>query len=204
MTAVVMPVYNEATARVYASLEAMIEEIRGTGLIGHFEFFILSDSTQPDAWVAEERAFYALRERVGPSVRIWYRHRKRNVGRKAGNIEDFVTRWGGGYEHMLVLDADSLMTGECITRLAAAMEADPDAGHHPVAAADHQPQHAVRPPAAVRRQDLRPDHRHGPGRLVRAARAITGATTRSSARAPSPRIAACPRCRASRPSAATS
>src|SRR6478609_10264796 len=50
MTAVVMPVYNEATARVYASLEAMIDEIRATGLIRHFEFFILSDSTQPDAW----------------------------------------------------------------------------------------------------------------------------------------------------------
>jgi membrane glycosyltransferase len=128
LTAVVMPVYNEATARVFASLEAMIEEIRSTGLIRHFEFFILSDSTQPDAWVAEERAFLALRERTGGDVRIWYRHRAKNVGRKAGNIEDFVTRWGGAYEHMLVLDADSLMTGECVTRLAAAMEADPDAG----------------------------------------------------------------------------
>ena len=39
-----------------------------------------------------------------------------------------MTRWGGHYEHMLVLDADSLMTGDCIVRLAAAMEADPDAG----------------------------------------------------------------------------
>lgn len=127
-TAVVMPVYNEATSRVFASLQAMMEEIRDTGLIAHFDFFILSDSTQPDAWVAEERAFYALRERVGPDFRIFYRHRKRNIGRKAGNIEDFVTRWGGAYEHMLVLDADSLMTGPCIVRLAAAMEADPDAG----------------------------------------------------------------------------
>ena len=27
-----------------------------------------------------------------------------------------------------MLDADSLMTGDCIVRLAAAMEADPDAG----------------------------------------------------------------------------
>lgn len=128
LTAVVMPVYNEATARVFASLEAMIEEIRATGLLPHFAFFILSDSTQPDAWIAEERAFLALRERCGPDARIWYRHRRRNVGRKAGNIEDFVTRWGGAYEHMLVLDADSLMTGECMARLAAAMEADPDAG----------------------------------------------------------------------------
>ncbi len=28
----------------------------------------------------------------------------------------------------MVLDADSLMTGDCIVRLTAAMEADPDAG----------------------------------------------------------------------------
>ncbi len=127
-TAVVMPVYNEATARVFSSLQAMIEEIAATGLLQHFDFFILSDSTQPNAWIAEERAFYALRERVGPGVRIFYRHRKRNIGRKAGNIEDFVSRWGGAYEHMLVLDADSLLTGPCIIGLTEAMEADPDAG----------------------------------------------------------------------------
>ncbi|MHB2166168.1 glucans biosynthesis glucosyltransferase MdoH [Alsobacter sp. R-9] len=126
-TAVVTPVYNEATARVFASLQAMIEDIERTGLLASFDFFILSDSTQPDAWVAEERAFLALRERM-PQARIYYRHRKRNIGRKAGNIEDFVTRWGGAYDHMLVLDADSLMTGSCIVRLAAAMESDPDAG----------------------------------------------------------------------------
>ncbi len=127
-TAVVMPVYNEATARVFSSLQAMIEEIAATGLMQHFDFFILSNSTQPNAWIAEERAFYALRERMGPAVRIFYRHRKRNVGRKAGNIEDFVSRWGGAYEHMLVLDADSLLTGPCIIGLTEAMEADPDAG----------------------------------------------------------------------------
>ena len=47
----------------------------------------------------------------------------------AGNdIADFVTRWGAAYDHMLVLDADSLLTGDCVVRLAAAMEADPDAG----------------------------------------------------------------------------
>ena len=127
-TAVLSPVYNEATARVFASLYAMIEEIEKTGQIGHFDFFILSDTTQPDAWIAEERAFRDLRMRLAGRAQVYYRHRPKNVGRKAGNIEDFVTRWGGSYEHMLVLDADSLMTGHCIVSLAAAMEADPDAG----------------------------------------------------------------------------
>ena len=127
-TAVLSPVYNEATARVFASLYAMIEEIETTGQIAHFDFFILSDSTQPDAWIAEERAFRNLRARLAGRAQVYYRHRPKNVGRKAGNIEDFVTRWGGSYEHMLVLDADSLMTGHCIVSLAAAMEADPDSG----------------------------------------------------------------------------
>jgi membrane glycosyltransferase len=127
-TAVVMPVYNEQTSRTYAALEAIYESVEATGLGAHFDYFILSDSTQPDAWVAEERAFLALKERLGPNARFYYRHRAKNHHRKAGNIADFVTRWGGHYEHMLVLDADSLMTGECITRLAAAMEADPDSG----------------------------------------------------------------------------
>ena len=70
----------------------------------------------------------ALRERLGDDHRVYYRHRPLNTHRKAGNIADFVTRWGGSYAHMLVLDADSLMTGDCIVRLTRAMEADPDAG----------------------------------------------------------------------------
>ncbi len=127
-TAIVMPVYNEQTSRTYAALEAIYESVQATGLGDHFDFFILSDTTNPDAWIAEERAYLALRERLGPNARFYYRHRPKNHHRKAGNIADFVSRWGGHYEHMLVLDADSLMTGECVVRLAAAMEADPDAG----------------------------------------------------------------------------
>jgi len=127
-TAVVMPVYNEETSRTFAALFAMRESIEATGCGEAFDYFILSDTTNPDVWVAEERAFLALREQMGPGARLYYRRRQKNTHRKAGNIADFVTRWGGAYDHMLVLDADSLMTGDCIVRLAAAMEADPDAG----------------------------------------------------------------------------
>ena len=127
-TAVVMPVYNESTARTFAALEAMREEIEATGLSDHFDYVVLSDSTDPDAWIAEERAFLAWRDKLEPGARVYYRHRPKNHHRKAGNIADFVTRWGGAYDHMLVLDADSLMTGETIARLAVAMENDPDAG----------------------------------------------------------------------------
>jgi membrane glycosyltransferase len=127
-TAVLMPIYNEAPSRVFAAVAAIAEDVRRTGHIAHFDFFLLSDTTQPDIWVAEERAFAALRTRLPDDVTLYYRHRPKNTARKAGNIADFVTRWGGAYEHMLVLDADSLMTGEAVVGLAAAMERDPAAG----------------------------------------------------------------------------
>jgi membrane glycosyltransferase len=127
-TAIVMPVYNEKPARVFGAIAAMFEEVEASGLGRAFEWFILSDTTDPEIFVAEEQAYLAMRERLGPGCRLFYRHRPRNLNRKPGNIEDFVTRWGGHYEHMVVLDADSLMAGQTIIALAAAMEADPDAG----------------------------------------------------------------------------
>lgn len=126
-TAVVMPIYNESPARVFGTVQAIAEDVIATGHGDAFDFFFLSDTTDPDIWIAEERAFLALRERM-PDIGIFYRHRPKNTARKAGNIADFVTQWGGNYPHMLVLDADSLMTGETIVALAAAMERDPDAG----------------------------------------------------------------------------
>lgn len=126
-TAVVMPIYNESPARVFGTVQAIAEDVIATGHGASFDFFFLSDTTDPDIWIAEERAFLALRERL-PGVGVHYRHRPKNTARKAGNIGDFVTHWGGNYAHMLVLDADSLMTGETIVALADAMEKDPDAG----------------------------------------------------------------------------
>ncbi len=127
-SAVIMPIYNEAPSRVFGALQAIFEDVAATGLGAHFDWFLLSDTTDPDIWIAEERAFLALRAQLGEDARVFYRHRPKNTARKAGNVGDFVSRWGGAYEHMVVLDADSLMTGHAIVVLAAAMEADPDAG----------------------------------------------------------------------------
>ena len=127
-TAVVMPIYNEVPERVFAAVQAMIEGVAATGLGHAFEWFFLSDTTNPDIFIAEENAFLRMRERIGGDAAVHYRHRPQNTARKAGNIADFVTRWGGRYEQMVVLDADSLMLGHAIVNLAAAMEADPDAG----------------------------------------------------------------------------
>ena len=126
-TAVVMPIYNEAPSRVFGAMQAIFEDVERTGQAHVFDFFLLSDTTDANVWIAEERAFMAMRARL-PQARLYYRRRRKNLSRKAGNIADFVAHWGGHYPHMVVLDADSLMTGEAIVGLAAAMEADPDAG----------------------------------------------------------------------------
>lgn len=127
-TAILAPVYNESTARVMSGLQAIYESIEATGRLDHFDLFILSDTTDANAWIAEEAAFLALRERTGGENRIFYRRRPRNTERKAGNIADWVRRFGAGYPQMLVLDADSVMSGDTIVRMAAAMEANPGVG----------------------------------------------------------------------------
>lgn len=125
--AILLPTYNEEPHRVMARLQAIFESVAETGRLAHFDFFVLSDTTDPDIWILEERAFLALRAEVG-SDRVFYRHRPKNIGRKSGNIAEWITRFGGRYDHMIVLDADSLMTGDTLVRLAAAMERHPRVG----------------------------------------------------------------------------
>jgi len=127
-TAILLPIYNEETARVMAGLQATYESLAETGRLAHFDVFILSDTTDAEIWVAEEAAFLALRRRTGGHRRIFYRRRPKNVERKAGNIADWVRQFGAAYPHMLVLDADSTMSGEAIVRLAATMERNPGLG----------------------------------------------------------------------------
>jgi membrane glycosyltransferase len=127
-TALLVPAYNESPPHLMARIEAIYGSLAECGALEHFEFFILSDSTNPETWIAEEMHFVALRERTGGHGRIFYRHRVANEGRKAGNIADWVRRFGARYEHMIILDADSLMTGDTIVRLIAAMERNPRVG----------------------------------------------------------------------------
>ena len=98
-----------------------------TGAAGQFDIFILSDTTDPDIFIAEEAAFLALRQRL-PDARVYYRHRPKNDAKKAGNIAEWLQRFGGHYEQLIVLDADSLMTGDTLVRLVAAMERNPGVG----------------------------------------------------------------------------
>jgi membrane glycosyltransferase len=128
-TALLMPTYNESPGRVMAAVLAIHESLAATGLGAQFDIFILSDTTDPDVWIAEEAAFLALRARAGAGARqIFYRRRPKNTERKSGNLAEWVRRFGGAYPQMLTLDADSLMEGATIVRMAAAMERHPGVG----------------------------------------------------------------------------
>jgi membrane glycosyltransferase len=125
--AIILPTYNEEPRRIMARLQAIYESVQATGRGASFDFFVLSDTTDPGIWVAEEAAYLDLIDGLGDPP-IFYRHRAQNTGRKAGNISEWLERFGGHYESMVVLDADSLMEGDTIVGLAAAMEAHPDVG----------------------------------------------------------------------------
>jgi membrane glycosyltransferase len=127
-TALLAPTYNEDPVRLSARIEAMVGALAELGVLRHFDVFILSDTSDPDIWIAEEAQFLHLRARTGARGQIFYRHRSSNEGRKAGNIGEWVRRFGGAYQQMIVLDADSLMSGATIVRLAAAMERHPRVG----------------------------------------------------------------------------
>ena len=127
-TAIVMPICNEDVARVFAGLRATFESLRATGALERFDFFVLSDSGNPDIRVAEIDAWATLNRTVGGFGRIFYRWRQHRIKRKSGNIADFCRRWGRKYRYMVVLDADSVMSGDCLTTLVRIAEANPDAG----------------------------------------------------------------------------
>lgn len=127
-TAILVPVYNENTVAVFARIEAMYRSLSRTGYLDLFDFHVLSDSTSASIVVAEQQAYRRLLFRLGAGGRLYYRHRGDNVGRKAGNIADFIRTSGGAYDFMLVLDADSLMEGETIVEMVRRMEAEPTLG----------------------------------------------------------------------------
>ncbi|MEQ4312714.1 MULTISPECIES: glucans biosynthesis glucosyltransferase MdoH [Pseudomonas syringae group] len=127
-TALVMPICNEDVPRVFAGLRATFESVAATGNLDRFDFFVLSDTNETDIAVAEQQAWLDVCRETKGFGSIFYRRRRRRVKRKSGNLDDFCRRWGGEYRYMVVLDADSVMSGECLTSLVRLMEATPDAG----------------------------------------------------------------------------
>jgi membrane glycosyltransferase len=110
---------------VFNRVRVIYRSLEKTGYLDLFEFFILSDSRDPDAGRAAIRAWQNACRDLSAAGRLFYRRRRDNRGRKSGNIEEFCRRWGGRYTYMVVLDADSLISGRTLVSMVARMDADP-------------------------------------------------------------------------------
>jgi membrane glycosyltransferase len=127
-TALLFPVYHEEPTRIAGAIEAMARELEGLGGNQHFDVFILSDTRGDEDGTREADVYRALSRELAPIMPVYYRRRLQNTARKAGNIADWVGRFGAGYESFVILDGDSVMSGATLISLALAMTADPKTG----------------------------------------------------------------------------
>lgn len=127
-TAIVMPIYHEAVQRTLRGLRAVYRDVERTGQLEHFEFYILSDSRDPNVWLEEQAAWQSLCEELGADGRLFYRRRTVNLNYKSGNVADFLRRWGLRTPYMIVLDADSLLSGKTLVSMVKLMEREPATG----------------------------------------------------------------------------
>ena len=127
-TAIVMPVYNEDAETVFGNIRSLYDSLQERGELDSFDFYILSDSTDPSKAVEEELGWADICRQTNGFGKIHYRRRKLPVNRKSGNIADFCRRWGHRHRYMVVLDADSIMAGRTVSSLVRLMEVNPRAG----------------------------------------------------------------------------
>lgn len=127
-TAIIMPICNEDVHTVFANLRAIGESLLQTEARTVSTLFILSDSSKPEIQESERQATLHLQAAFQNKLEVYYRHRTVRSRKKAGNVADFCRRWGQLYRYMVVLDADSLMTGAAITELIKTMEAHSNIG----------------------------------------------------------------------------
>jgi membrane glycosyltransferase len=124
-TVILFPIYNESAAEVFARLKATYLSLEKTGELAPFDFYILSDSTEPANWIDEETRWVELTRSLEAVGRIFYRRRLWNEGKKSGNIRDFLNAFGNRYRYFVVFDADSFMPGTTLVKLVKLMEANP-------------------------------------------------------------------------------
>lgn len=108
---------------VLPPLGRLLRELR-TRHGDRFVLGILSDTPPGSAAEAEAEAVAALAAGFPPGA-VRYRRRVSNAGFKAGNLMDFLDHHAAGFDHALVLDADSAMSAETVARLVRTMQADP-------------------------------------------------------------------------------
>lgn len=120
--AVLWLVCGEPPEPLAARIAAFLAQRDATGQGGDCDVFVLSDTRDPEAILRERAALAPL------IARLTWRHRDEPRGRKPGNLQDWLRRWGPDYETMLILDADSGFSADRLAALRARMAARPDLG----------------------------------------------------------------------------
>lgn len=124
-TAIAIMTCGEDPLPILRTVRALHRDLARCGLApaetGAVGIFVLSD-TRGSAAVSEARALGTLADLPG----VWWRQRPENIGRKPGNLADWIAGWGGAWDHMIVLDADSRIAAERVRALIHRLEAAPD------------------------------------------------------------------------------
>ncbi|KEJ89785.1 glucans biosynthesis glucosyltransferase MdoH [Sulfitobacter donghicola] len=126
--ALLVPVYNEVPQNVFGNAAAMLQDLSNRNSPHIYTLFVLSDTRDEDIAAQEWAAYQDLRANAPDRFTVHYRRRAMNTDKKVGNIAEWTRGWGAAYEGMVVLDADSLMSGRAIDRLASELSSDPHAG----------------------------------------------------------------------------
>lgn len=125
--AILLPMYGEPASQTIQTTVRLLKNLHGADTDHRFSLHILSDSRNADDRAAETRAVRQVQQSY-PDLRIHYRWRPLNTDYKSGNLREWVTTRGHGYEGMLVLDADSVMDKATVLHLADVLSADPTVG----------------------------------------------------------------------------
>ena len=123
-TAILACIRNEPPEHVISHLVPLLEGISAHGMAHAFHVYVLSDTTDLALAAMERRHVTEFANAWSGRIEITYRRREDNIAFKAGNIRDFCDRWGKHHDFALVLDADSLMTADCVLRMVRIMQAD--------------------------------------------------------------------------------
>jgi len=125
-TALLFPVYHEDPHAIVDYIRSCALDLEAANALGSFAVFVISDSQTEKDRAAERAVFKQLAADIGNRLTFAYRNRPQNVGKKAGNIADWLRTHGGAYDYFIVFDADSVMSVDTLMRLVGTMEVHPD------------------------------------------------------------------------------
>ena len=125
-TAIALTVRREDLTDTLPAMRRLLDDLDAAGHGNAFALFVLSDT--PAGAEADMEAAMVAGFQVSDPGRIHYRRRRENTGFKAGNIMEFLDNGAGGFELMLTLDADSILSAPAVLRMARAMVLEPRLG----------------------------------------------------------------------------